>query len=168
MIIPLQNLRTLILKKKINKNDYIIFDFSRTSHQVIKENQIITPRLLLKIHFIVCDNCNYNRYHINFLKNYFIAYARTTRYILNTGTDPETYYQFFIGILCEYFYNNNIKYIILFIILLIIIILRFLFKIKLIYKNLLKITSYVIISLIIIYLFIVLFYWGRYKLYKIK
>lgn len=159
----------LDIEKKINKNDFIIFDFSRTTHQVIKENQMInTPRLMLKLHFIICENCNYSNIYINFLKNYFINYDIITRYLLKTGTDPENYYQFFIGLGCHYFYYPYTQYIILFIIVISIIILKYLFNIKLIYKNLSKIVKYISISLIFIYLLIVLFYWLRYKLFKIR
>jgi len=157
------------MEKKINKSDYVIFDFSRTSHQVIKEDQSKqTPRMLLKLHFIVCENCNYSKTYINFLKVYFINYDKITRYILANGTDPETFYQFFIGLACQYFYTPYISNIILFIVIIIIIILKCLFKIKLIYKNLSKIIKYVFFSLISIYLLIVIFYWLRYKLLGIK
>jgi hypothetical protein len=160
----------LDIEKKINKNDYVLFDFSRTTHQVIKENETIqTPRILLKLHFIVCeDNCKYSKTYINFLKNYFITYDTITRYLLKNGTDPETFYQFFIGLCCQYFYTPFIQYIILFITITIIIILNIVFKIKLIYKNYQKIIKYVLFSLIFIYLMIVTFYWLRYKLFGIK
>jgi hypothetical protein len=87
---------------------------------------------------------------------------------MKTGTDPETFYQFFMGLGCQYFYTKYIKYIILFIILSIIIVIKFLFKIKLIYKNILKIIIYVLLSLISIYLLVVTFYWLRYKLFGIR
>jgi hypothetical protein len=34
---------------KINSGDYIVFDFDKTTHQVIKEKNYNTPRILLKI-----------------------------------------------------------------------------------------------------------------------
>ena len=157
------------IEKKINKNDYIIFDFSRTTHQVIKENQTLnTPRILLKLHFIVCENCKYSNTYINFLKSYFINYDILTRYLLKNGTDPESYYQFFIGLLTHFFYHPYIRYIILFIIFIIIIVIKDVFKIKLIYKNTSKIIKYILFSLIFIYLLIVMFYWIRYKLFGIR
>jgi len=87
---------------------------------------------------------------------------------MKTGTDPETFYQFFTGLGCQYFYTKYIEYIILFIILSIIIVIKFLFKIKLIYKNISKIIKYVLLSLASIYLLVVTFYWLRYKLFSIK
>ena len=154
---------------KINSGDYILFDFSRTTHQVIKENQSIqTPRILLKLHFLVCEDCKYSNTYINFLKKYFINYDIITRYLLKNGTDPKTFYQFFIGLLCQYFYTPNIEYIILFLTILIIIILNKILKIKLIYKNLLKIIKYIFLSLFILYFVIVFFYWARYQLFGIR
>lgn len=157
------------IEKKINKNDYIIFDFSRTTHQVIKQDQTEnTPRLMLKLHFIICENCKYSDTYINFLKNYFINYDILTRYILKTGTDPETFYQFFWGLFCQYYMNSYTKYIILFIIITTIIAIKFLFKIKLVYKNISKIIKYILLSITSIYLLIVIFYWLRYQLLGIR
>jgi hypothetical protein len=162
-------LTELDIETKINKNDYIIFDFSRTTHQVIKENQLVqTPRILLKLHFIVCETNNCSNDYLKLLKRYFINYDIITRYLLKTGTDPKTFYQFFIGLICQHFYMPYIQYIVLFIIGIIVIILKFAFNVKLIYKNLLKIIKYVSISLIIMYLGIVIFYWLRYTLFGIK
>ena len=160
--------KNLDMGHKINLGDYIIFDFDKTTHQVIKEKNGNTPRILLKIHYIVCENCNYSKEYIEKIKKIYVYYEYITRYLMQTGTDPETFYQFFIGLAYEYFNRPYILYIILFIILTIIIILKFIIKIKLIYKNLLKIIKYVFISLIFIYLFLVLFYWLRYKLFGIR
>jgi hypothetical protein len=157
------------VEHKINKNDYVLFDFSRTTHQVIKENQMTnTPRIILKLHFIVFDNDTYSDNHIYFIKSYFVMYDKITRYILINGTEPETYYQFLIGLITQFFYYPYTVYVIFFMILFIIFILNLLFKIKLIYKNIPKIIKYVLFSLISIYLLIVLFYWLRYKLLGIK
>jgi len=153
---------------KINSGDYIVFDFDKSSHQVIKGKQKLTPRILLKIHYIVCENCKYNKEYVETIKQWYLNYEFITRYIMKTGTDPQTFYQFFMGLGCQYFYTKYIEYIILFIILLIIIVIKFLLKIKLIYKNLSKIIKYVLFSLIIIYLLIVTFYWLRYKLFGIR
>jgi len=153
---------------KINSGDYIVFDFDKSTHQVIKDKQKLTPRILLKIHYIVCEKCNYSRNYVEQIKKLYLYYEYVTRYIMKTGTDPETFYQFFMGLGCQYFYTKYMEYIILFIILIIIILLNFLFKIKLIYKNVSKIIKYILFSFIFIYLFIVLFYWLRYKLIGIK
>jgi uncharacterized cysteine cluster protein YcgN (CxxCxxCC family) len=153
---------------KINSGDYVVFDFDKTTHQVIKDKQQLTPRILLKIHYIVCENCKYSRAYVENIKQMYLYYEFITRYIMKTGTDPETFYQFFMGLCCQYFYTPYIQFIILFIILVIIVILKFVFKIKLIYKNLSKIVKYVFSSLVIIYLLIVTFYWIRYALFGVR
>ena len=153
---------------KINSGDYIVFDFDKSTHQVIKDKQQLTPRILLKIHYIVCEKCKYSSKYVELIKQFYLYYEIITRYFMQVGTDPETYYQFFWGLFCQYYMNNYIKYIILIIVVFIIIILKFVFKIKLIFKNLSKIIKYVLISLTAIYLLIVLFYWLRYTLFGIR
>ena len=153
---------------KINSGDYVVFDFDKTTHQVIKDKQQLTPRILLKIHYIVCENCKYSRAYVENIKQMYLYYEFITRYIMKTGTDPETFYEFFMGLCCQYFYTPYIQFIILFIIVVIIVILKFVCKIKLIYKNLSKIVKYVFSSLVIIYLVIVTFYWIRYALFGVR
>lgn len=156
-------------QKKINKNDFVLFDFSRTTHQVVKEKQHInTPRTLLKLHFLICEDCKYSNDYLLFLKKYFINYDIITRYILKTGTDPQTFYQFFIGLLTYYFYYPNFIYILLSLFIIIFFILKNTFKIKSLNKNILKLINYSLLSLFIIYLLIVLFYWLRFKLFHIR
>ena len=153
---------------KLNTGDYIVFDFDKSTHQVIKDKQKLTPRILLKIHYIVCENCKYSKEYVETIKKFYLYYEYVTRYIMKTGTDPETFYQFFMGLGCQYFYTKYIEYIILLFIILIIIIIKFLFKIKFVYKNIPKVIKYLLFSLISIYLLIVLFYWLRYKLLGIR
>jgi hypothetical protein len=153
---------------KLNTGDYIVFDFDKSTHQVIKDKQKLTPRILLKIHYIVCENCKYSKYQVETIKKFYLYYEFITRYFMKLGTDPETLYGFFWGLFCQYYMNNYTKYIILFIILITIIIIKYLLKIKLIYKNISKIIKYVLFLLTIIYLLIVLFYWLRYKLSGIR
>lgn len=153
---------------KINSGDYIVFDFDKSTHQVIKDKQELTPRILLKLHYIVCENCQYSIEYVEQIKKFYLYYEYITRYIMKTGTDPETFYQFFMGLACQFFYTNFIEYIILFIIIVIISFIRIVFKIKLIYKNISKIIKYVLLSLISIYLLIVTFYWLRYKIFRVK
>ena len=153
---------------KINSGDYIVFDFDKTTHQVIKDKQNLTPRILLKMHYIVCENCKYSNEYVETIKKLYIYYEIVTRYIMEVGTDPETLYQFFWGLLCQYYMNSYTKYIILFIIITTIIAIKFLFKIKLVYKNVSKIIKYLLLSLTSIYLLIVIFYWLRYQLFNIK
>ena len=55
----------LDVKHKINTGDFIVFDFGKTVHQVIKDKEENTPRILLKLHYIICEDCNYS---INFVE----------------------------------------------------------------------------------------------------
>lgn len=153
---------------KINSGDYIVFDFDKSTHQVIKDKQKLTPRILLKIHYIVCENCKYSKEYVETIKIWYLYYEFITRYIMQVGTDPESLYQFFWGLFCQYYMNSYTKYIILFIIITTIIAIKFLFKIKLVYKNISKIIKYLLLSLTSIYLLVVIFYWLRYQLLGIR
>ena len=153
---------------KINSGDYIVFDFDKSTHQVIKYKQKLTPRILLKIHYIVCENCKYSKEYVETIKIWYLYYEFITRYFMQVGTDPESLYQFFWGLFCQYYMNSYTKYIILFIIITTIIAIKFLFKIKLVYKNIYKIIKYLLLSLTSIYLLVVIFYWLRYQLLGIR
>lgn len=153
---------------KIQKGDYMVFDFDKTTHQIIKERDGYKPRLLLKLHFLISENTDYSIEYLNFIKNCYIKYDYISRYILENGTDPKTYFEFFCGLTAQFFDNKLSKYVLFFIIILLVLLLKFVFKIKLIYKNILKIIKYILLSLISIYFIIVFFYWARYKLFKIK
>lgn len=154
---------------KINKGDYLLFDFDKTYHQVIKtKTEKNTPRILLKIHYIICENCKYSREYVENIKKYYLYYEYITRTIMNYGTEPEGFFNFFVGLLIQYFFTPYITFIILFIICIIVIVLRFVLKIKLIYKNISKIIKYLFASLLSIYLLIVFFYWFRYNLFGIR
>ena len=87
---------------------------------------------------------------------------------MQVGTDPETLYQFFWGLFSQYYMNSYTKYKILFIIITTIIAIKFLFKIKLVYKNISKIIKYLLLSLTSIYLLVIIFYWLRYQLLGIR
>ena len=153
---------------KINSGDYIVFDFDKSTHQVIKDKQKLTPRILLKIHYIVCENCKYSKEYVETIKIWYLYYEFITRYFMQVGTDPESLFQFFWGLFCQYYMNNYTKYIILFIIITTIIAIKFLFKIKLVYKNISKIIKYLLLSLTSIYFLLVIFYWLRYQLLGIR
>jgi hypothetical protein len=140
---------------KINKGDYIIFDFDKSSHHVIKERNELTPRILLKIHFIISEKGNSKKY-VEVIKSFYLYYEFITRYITKTGTDPETYYQFFLGLGTQYFYEKNIQDIIC----LIILINKYVIQLHSLLHN--------FYSLTIIYSSIVFFYWMRYKFFGIR
>jgi len=144
----------LNIEHKINKGDYIIFDFDKSSHQVIKERNELTPRILLKIHFLVGEN-GYSKEYIERIKRVYLYYEWITRYITKTGTDPETYYQFFLGLGIQLFYKKNIEKIIFIIIL-----------INKLFFQLSNLNNFC--SLFIIYSSTVFFFWMRYQLFRIR
>jgi hypothetical protein len=151
---------------KINKNDYIIFDFDRTTHQVIKQNNENIPRIILKLHFLVYDNSHSEQY-INIIKQLYTNFEYITRNFMDKGTNPETYYEFFIGLFCQYYCSPRFSMSLILIILVttILVTLRFNKKIN---KNINKIIIYTITSIIILYSIIVFFYWLRFRLFDIK
>jgi len=155
----------LNVSRKMNKGDYIAFDFDKSSHQVIKESEKRTPRILLKIHFIVCEKCKYSRDYVERIKGMYLKYEFVTRYIMQVGTDPSTFYQFFFGIMCMFFMSEYAKYIVF---LLIGISLLLQYKTKFIYKNITKISLRSLLFLISSYVIVVFFYWSRYKLTGIR
>lgn len=149
---------------KINFGDYVVFDFDKTTHQVFKDKQISTPRILLKIHYIVCENCKYSNQYIEQVKKMYLYYEFITRYFMQIGTDPTTLYQFFWGLFCQYYMNHNTKYFVLSLIIFIFIVT------KMSFKNITYIHVSMIIgtSLISLFSILVIFYWLRYKLFGIR
>jgi len=98
------------VEHNINQGDYIIFDFDRSIHQVRKKGQQKTPRILLKIHLVVCENCPFSMEYLNFVSRFYIYYYYIARYTEQVGTDPTTLMGFFFGILWEYPFHRNFKY----------------------------------------------------------
>jgi hypothetical protein len=156
------------LEQKLNRGDYMIFDFDKTLHQVKKTGQVETPRILLKMHFIVCENCKYNTFYVDFVAFFYKFYYVVARYTEQIGTDPTTFMGFFFGLLWEYPFHAAFKYIVLLLFINNIIVLNKLCDIKLNYKNTKKLVAYSIMNVIYIYLCIVSFYYGRYILFGIK
>uniref|UniRef100_A0A6C0LRF0 Uncharacterized protein n=1 Tax=viral metagenome TaxID=1070528 RepID=A0A6C0LRF0_9ZZZZ len=156
------------LEQKLNRGDYMIFDFDKTLHQVKKTSQAETPRILLKMHFIVCENCKYNTFYVDFVAFFYKFYYVVARYTEQIGTDPTTFMGFFFGLLWEYPFHAAFKYIVMLLFINNIIVLNKLCDIKLNYKNTKKLVAYSIMNVIYIYLCIVSFYYGRYILFGIK
>lgn len=185
------------LEHKLNQGDYMIFDFDKTLHQVKKFGQQETPRLLLKLHFIVCENCKYSEKYVKFISNFYICYYYIARYTEQIGTDPETFLGFFFGLIWEWGFYSAFKYISSFLLLSIFII-NLKCKMNVYHRQRLQndgngniqrlensngtiesfkslklkdignITLFSLFSLFIIYLWIVSFYYFRYILFNIK
>lgn len=142
---------------KLNKGDYIVFDFDRTLHKVIKLNESSSKRILLKLHFLIYQK-EYSYYYKYCVKYMYVYYDFITRYILENGTDPETFFQFFMGLLSELYINYITTYHI---------VLLCNVSILLIYYYKYKITD-IIIIICKAYIIVVSYYWLRYKLFNIK
>lgn len=93
---------------KIQYGDYILFDFDRTIHQVIKTSNIPTQRILMKLHYIVCSRCH--AYYIQTVSLFYRLYYWIARYTEQLGTDPTTFVGFFFGILWEFPFYPETKY----------------------------------------------------------
>jgi hypothetical protein len=101
----------LHLEHKINRGDYMLFDFDRTLHQVTKTGLQETPRILLKLHFIVCENCKYSENYVEFVTYFYKYYYFVARYTEQIGTDPKTFTGFFFGLMWEWPFYTEFKYI---------------------------------------------------------
>lgn len=156
------------IEHKMNKGDYMIFDFDRTLHQVKKLWNKETPRILLKLHFIVCENCKYSAEYVSTVSYFYITYYYVARYTEQIGTDPTTFVGFLFGLLWEYPFHFNFGYVLLTSYLTNILFLNQICKIELIKKNAAKMILYSVLNMCLIHLCIVSFYWGRYKLFNIK
>jgi hypothetical protein len=86
----------------LNKNDYVIFDFDRSRHQVHNhsiETDANQYRVMLKLHFCVCDTCHHESLYFKTVCKLYTIYEVITRYIMQKGTNPVSYYEFFLGLL---------------------------------------------------------------------
>ena len=154
--------------KKINQNDVVVFDFDKTTHQVIKETDKFSPRIILKLHFIVCENCKHSKEYVERIKHCYINYEYITRHIMNSGTDPTSFVGFFYGLGCQYSNCKYIYWILASVSIMLLFIFKMVLKIKFVPQNLLYILKLLIVSNVSIYLGIVCFYWLRFVLFNIK
>ena len=159
----------LNLQHKINRGDYMLFDFDKTLHQVIKTGQQETQRILLKLHFIVCENCKYTENYVKIISNFYKYYYYIARYTEQMGTDPKTFIGFFFGLIWEWPFYAEFKYISGSLFVTILIGFNTVYKIPFTpLKNMIKLIAYSFSSMFIIYLIIVLFYYCRYVFFNIK
>jgi hypothetical protein len=158
----------LNLEHKINRGDYMLFDFDRTLHQVKKSGQQETPRILLKLHFIVCENCKYSDNYVKFISNFYKYYYYIARYTEQIGTDPKTFVGFFFGLIWEWPLYTEFVYVLVSMFIAIVLILNLFCKIKFKLKNTGKFLWYSVSSIFAIYLVIVSFYYLRYILFNVK
>ena len=158
---------------KLNKNDYIIFDFDNTTHQVIKKDENKrTPRILLKLHYLVCTGDGCSESYMETVKSLYILYETVTRYFMQLGSDPKTFIEFFVGLadqgIHSIYYHKITKLYLLVLLFFVFLIVKYYFRIKIKYKNSWKIMKSSFLILSVIYLFVVFLFWTRYKLFGIK
>lgn len=155
---------------KLNKGDYIVFDFDRTAHQVIKESGEPQSRILLKLHFLVIDPSSKSVWkdRPRYLHWLYTQYEYITRYVMDTGTDPHTLYEFFWGVFCQWYCSPYFGYGILILTGAILFLVRGVMGIPFRYRY----RSVYLASLLggwtVFFLSGVLWYWGRYQLWGVK
>ena len=138
----------LKMEHKINRGDYMIFDFDRTLHRVKKIGEQNTPRVLLKLHFIVYENNqndNYAKEYLDFVSYFYKNYYFIARHTEQIGTDPTTFIGFFYGLLWGLPFYPQFKYVLCL---------------------LLMVCS--LSEICMIYMAIVSFYYFRYKAFNIR
>lgn len=154
---------------KLQKYDYLFFDYSRTHHQVLKDNTQLdnNARKMIKIHFMIIDDST-SEFTELFLKTYFKTYNSIFRFWSNMGLEPETYSQFFFGLSNEFFYTSYITQVVSLLYLFSILHMYITYNIDFKAKNMLKFIGYPSLSIFTVYCSIVFLYWFRYKLYDIR
>lgn len=148
----------------INKDDYVIFDFDHAQHKVINHEKEDNDefRLLLKLHFCVCETCNIDSAYFDIVCRLYVAYEVVTRYIMQTGTNPSSWYQFFFGLLSWFGATFPLllgSYLAL----------PFLYVILLVMKQ--PASDYIgkiILDGMIVFLTVVTLMWGRYVVFKVR
>jgi hypothetical protein len=146
----------------------MIFDFDKTLHQVIKTGQQETPRILLKLHYIVCDSGNYSKEYVHLISYFYKIYYCVARYTEQLGTDPTTFVGFFFGLLWEWPFYKPFRYLVGLLFLKSIILLHTIYEIELTVENVPRLVMYSGANLSSLFLMAVFFYYARYKLFCIR
>jgi hypothetical protein len=144
----------------LNKNDYILFDFDRTQHQVINHSKTNSQeRAMLKLHFCVSELPNET--YLNMVSAFYNIYEKITRYVMEKGTEPESFYEFFLGLICVL--RVQLPYLLNLYVILILITL--VFYQKPISK---KILLPIVMGIFLLYLYVVFLFWLRYTLKGVR
>lgn len=158
----------LKVEHKINRGDYMLFDFDRTFHRVKKTGQQETPRILMKLHFIVCDNCPFSDDYVQFVSYFYKYYYYVARYTEQLGTDPTTFAGFFLGLIWEWPFYTAFAYGTVFVVVSSVSVLNVFFNVQFESQNINKLIFYSFCNLFSIYLVVVSFYYLRYIFYNVK
>lgn len=89
--------------RKLQKNHFVIFDFDKSRHQVLINNDNVKSnyRIVLKLHFMTYKKDYFSDYYINCIKQIYIRYLKMTRYFMDNGTNPSNLKEFCFGIICH-------------------------------------------------------------------
>ena len=156
------------IEHKINRGDYMIFDFDKTVHQVRKIGVSQTQRILLKLHYIVCDACTYSDRYVDNIAWFYKIYYIVARYTEQLGTDPTTFMGFFYGILWEYPFYPSFSYSILFVFFMNLVFLHKYVDLRFSRENIHKYVGYSLGNMVVLYLYIVCFFYLRFIITGIK
>ena len=160
------------VERRLNKGDYMVFDFDRTLHQVKKTGETPTPRILLKLHFLSCDMRYvvswYSFAYIRFAYFCYVFYYRVARYTEQLGTDPKTFLGFFFGILWEYPFYSKVVYSVAGVYSGVVASLPKTHGITLRLSNLGNIIFYSTFDMFLLYLCVVAWFYGSYLVYSQK
>lgn len=156
------------IEHKINRGDFLIFDFDKTMHQVKKIGVSETNRILLKLHYIICDDCVYSERYVEAVSYFYKIYYLVARYTEQIGTNPTTFMGFFYGILWEYPFYSEFYYGVLFSSVMNLVFLNKYFDLEFSNKNIHKFIGYSLLNMGILYLQIVCFFYLRFIMTGIK
>lgn len=144
--------------KTMGRGDVVIFDYDRTSHQVLcldpRHDLVRVQRKMVKMHLMVCDPACPPLY-VDVVKHVYIWHEYITRKWMTWGTDPQDFSQFFCGLSCELYTVPNLG---LYVLLLTCI------CVAVSWRTCIRGYSVVIL----LYLMVVFWYWTRYQLYRIR
>jgi hypothetical protein len=146
----------------------MIFDFDKTLHQVIKTGQQETPRILVKLHFIICDHGNYSKEYVHMVSYFYKVYYCIARYTEQLGTDPSTFVGFFFGLLWELPFYEPFRYLVAAVFWKSVFLLHFAYGIEMTVANVPRLVVYTGANMSTLFLMLVFFYYARYKLFRIK
>ena len=159
------------IERRLNKGDYMVFDFDRTLHQVKKTGQTPTPRILLKLHFLAYNvrECPlFSMWYVRFAAGCYIVYYRVARYTEQLGTDPKTFAGFFFGILWEYPFYPEYQHAALVTYLGVVAALQKTHHIEVGINNMREVVLYSVLDMTILYLCIVTWFFARHIISSVK
>jgi hypothetical protein len=159
---------------KINKGDYLVFDFDRTFHRVTRDEDSNTntnsnsARMLLKIHFLVCEDCTYSPEYLEFVRQCYIYYDQVTRAIMRYSNDPESFGQFFVGLLVQTAMSPYLVFRSLALMIVVVATLYFFLGLRFRRRDFTRWALHLPLSVIVIHILRTMVYWIRYNVSGVR